>query len=221
MRGSASFDEGVERVFLDANVIRGHLTTEVLLSIADRGVFMPHWSARVLNEAHEHRPKKTTAAKMRHRLDRMDTYFPDAAVTGFEHLESRMPAHPGDTHVLAAAVHSKCDVIVTQNTKHFHPPEDGPEHVEIETLSGFLVRRLERSQERVLLGLNDLLARNKQEPRTMPKLLLKMAAKEHPLRGFALELNNQVHAVESVNRQILLNAGRPRQQPTPRAGLER
>lgn len=209
MRGSASFDAGVERVFVDANVIRGHLTTDVLLSAADRGVFMPHWSPQVLVEAHRNRPRNVSSADMWHRLHQMDEYFPDASVTGFEHLENRMHADPGDKHVLAAAVHGRCDVLITQNTKHFKPPEHGPDHVEVETLSGFLNRRLEQHPELMLAGMYDMLERNKRDPRTMPALLLKMAAAHHPLRGFALELNKRVLAVESVSHQTLLRVGTP------------
>jgi hypothetical protein len=38
--------------------------------------------------------------------------------------------------VLAAALHARCDVLVTENDKHFHPPATGGGSIEVERATG-------------------------------------------------------------------------------------
>ncbi len=56
----------------------------------------------------------------------MESAFPDAMVTkaAYSDLVDQMPNDPKDRHVLAAAISSEADVLVTANTKHFRhlPP---------------------------------------------------------------------------------------------------
>ena len=53
----------------------------------------------------------------------MDAHTRDGLVIGFEGLIDALELpDPGDRHVLAAAIHSRADVIVTDNLPHF-PPE--------------------------------------------------------------------------------------------------
>jgi hypothetical protein len=49
----------------------------------------------------------------------MARHFPEAIVTGYERLVSKMTNHEGDRHVLAAAVVSGSRLIVTRNLRHF------------------------------------------------------------------------------------------------------
>jgi len=49
----------------------------------------------------------------------MNAAFPEALVTGHETLIPTMTNDPKDRHVLAAAVHSGAEVIVTENLRHF------------------------------------------------------------------------------------------------------
>jgi hypothetical protein len=49
----------------------------------------------------------------------MRSAYPSAAVDGYAHLIPQMTNHPGDRHVLAAAVHGGAAGVVTQNRRHF------------------------------------------------------------------------------------------------------
>jgi hypothetical protein len=66
----------------------------------------------------------------------MNSFFPVAMVSGHDGLIPKMPADPNDRHVLAAAVHSRCDVLVTDNLKDFSPPMAGPYAMRVEKLIG-------------------------------------------------------------------------------------
>ena len=47
--------------------------------------------------------------------------FPEAMVDGYQHRVPEMTNHRGDRHVLAAAVESDADLVVTSNIKDFAP----------------------------------------------------------------------------------------------------
>lgn len=94
----------------------------------------------------------------------------------------------GDRHVLAAAVHSSCTTLVTENDGDFNPPATGRNHIRVERLSDFLSRKLDEEPNRTRAGLQSMLERNKWSPRTFPELIDKMAGQQ-PLKAFARELN--------------------------------
>jgi hypothetical protein len=189
---SAPTQVGPERAFLDANVIRGHQTTDVLLSVARRGVFEPRWTQQVINEMRRNRPPGLSEAAIDKRIAAMNQAFPRAMTAApLQELQDQMQADPKDKHVLAGAVRSESHVLVTDNLKDFNPPLSGPNAMRVENLNQFLNRKLEEDPERVQEGLQDMLDRNRWEPKTMSALIDTMAEGQE-LRGFAQRLNTVV-----------------------------
>lgn len=108
---------------LDANVLYPAGLRDLLLRLADRYLFAPLWSRDIHSEWTGNlladRPDIDPAVLDRTRAI-MDRHFPDALVTGFEHLASELDLpDPDDRHVLAAAIHGQADVIVTANLRDF------------------------------------------------------------------------------------------------------
>ncbi|NIK55705.1 PIN domain-containing protein [Kribbella shirazensis] len=190
------------QAFLDANVLRGNLQTDVLLSLADNDAFAPRWSAQVLDEVHRNRPDGLSAGKMQRRLDQMNRAFPRAMVSGYEHLEPQMQADEKDKHVLAAAVHSESTVLVTENVKDFHPPTTGPHAMPVQKLSPFLSQVVDDNPQRAVAAMRQMISRTDREPNTMPALIDKLAAQQD-LRGFAQKLNSVVPAEERGSHPTL------------------
>ena len=191
-----------ERAFLDANVIRGQLTNDILMSMADRDVFEPRWSQHVIDEMRRNRPEGVSEEKIDKRIGAMNKVFPRAMTGGYEGLEPQMQADPKDKHVLAAAVHSESDVLVTDNVKDFDPPSSGPNAMRVEKLSQFLNRKLEEDPQRVQSALQDMVNRNKRDPRTMSQLIDKMATQPE-LRSFAQNLNSVVPPDQRGTAEVL------------------
>lgn len=109
---------------LDANVIAGSLTRNILLSLAEAGLYRPRWSNDILDEFHRFFVRKyddqETATRQR---TNMETAFPEALVEDYETLiEALELPDKNDRHVLACAIKTKAAVIVTENLKDF--PED-------------------------------------------------------------------------------------------------
>jgi hypothetical protein len=68
----------------------------------------------------------------------LEIAFPEALSIGHENLISEMTNEPNDRHVLAAAVHSRAEVLVTWNTRHFRPEYCEPYGISIQTPDDFL-----------------------------------------------------------------------------------
>jgi PIN domain len=191
-----------ERAFLDANVIRGQLTNDILLSVAAQDVVEPRWSQDVIDEMRRNRPDGVSEQAIDRRIGQMNRFFPRALTSGYEGLTPQMPADPKDQHVLAAAVHSRCDVLVSDNTKDFDPPSTGPRAMRVERLSQFLNRKLTEQPDRVQTALRDMVGRNRRAPQSMSQLIDELA--EMPeLRAFARKLNAVVRADQQGTSEVL------------------
>ncbi|MDP0500794.1 MAG: PIN domain-containing protein [Verrucomicrobiota bacterium JB022] len=112
------------RVFLDACVLANYKVCDLLLCLAERPrQFSPHWSQEVLKETHRTQVNKlkwpTKLAD--HFRDQVTQTFPEGCIYGFEHIIAGLQNHPKDRHVLAAALHGHCNLILTFNLKDFRP----------------------------------------------------------------------------------------------------
>ncbi|MEA5053414.1 MAG: PIN domain-containing protein [Propionicimonas sp.] len=109
---------------LDTNALYAAVLADTLLRIAEEGAYRPHWSPDILDELRRNLMENAgiSEAQAAHRIDQMEQAFPDASVTGYAGLIDGLRCDPKDRHVLAAAIHGQCQVIVTFNTKDF-PPE--------------------------------------------------------------------------------------------------
>lgn len=107
---------------LDANVLYPFLIRDVLLTLAEAGLYRPLWSAEINGEWTKH-----LIARNPDRLDNirrteslMNDAFPEALVTNYERLIPCLDLpDPNDRHVLAAAIRGGANVIVTENTADF------------------------------------------------------------------------------------------------------
>jgi predicted nucleic acid-binding protein len=113
------------RVCLDACVLANFGVADLLLKLAERPrQYLPVWSEQILAELHRTQvdrlgwPEPLADSFGRE----LRTHFPEAAVSGYDHLIEAVSNHPKDRHVLAAAIHARAEVILTFNLKDF-PPE--------------------------------------------------------------------------------------------------
>lgn len=109
-------------VFLDTNVLYPPSLADTLLRLSEVEVIRPHWSRDVMDELERNLAVKIGVQKARRRRTTMEAAFPEATVTGYEAMVDSMTNDTKDRHILAAAIHSNCEVIVTFNLKDFPEP---------------------------------------------------------------------------------------------------
>jgi predicted nucleic acid-binding protein len=132
-------------IVLDANVLIPNALCDLLLRLAEEEVFLPCWSAEILDEVRRNLPGVAPAAAER-RIAFMNAAFDTAMVTGYEHLIPNMTNHVKDRHVLAAAVACDADRIVTCNMRDFPYASCEPHGVEPEHPDDFLLGLWDREQ---------------------------------------------------------------------------
>jgi predicted nucleic acid-binding protein len=111
----------------DACVLFPAPLRDFLMHLALAGLFRAKWSNEIHEEwirsVLEQRPDLPRAQLERTR-DLMNAYAEDCLVTNYQSLISAVALpDPNDQHVLAAAIRSGADVIVTFNLKHFPATE--------------------------------------------------------------------------------------------------
>lgn len=116
-------NKGRYTALLDANILYSAKLRDIFMEVALAKLYRPRWTAGI------HREWIDALLRRNPHLDReklectrylMDRTIPTALVTGYESLIDLLALpDANDRHVLAAAVVGRCDVIVTQNTKHF------------------------------------------------------------------------------------------------------
>ena len=95
------------------------------MELAGTGLFRAKWSARIHDEWTRNLLKNRPdldANKLQRTVDLMNAAIPDCLVEQYEDLIVGLDLpDPDDRHVLAAAIHSGCDAIITMNLKDFPP----------------------------------------------------------------------------------------------------
>lgn len=143
--------------FFDTNALYGALLNDLLLELADRGLYRPLWSTDIMLELRKNLIEAgEVPALVDKRISTMVTYFPDAMVDGYEDLIAAMTCDTKDRHVLAAAVRGGAEVLVTFNLKDF--PSASTERFDIEVVhpDAFLLDQLDLHHAPTLRALVEL-----------------------------------------------------------------
>jgi predicted nucleic acid-binding protein len=129
------------RVVLDACVLIPMPLADTLLRMAEAPrLYLPQWSQVIMDEVTRNLIAKWDMApeKTRHREEELRRHFPEAWVEDYEPLIDAMTNDPGDRHVLAAAVRSHSELIVTYNRRHFPVASVRPPEIDVQAPSTFL-----------------------------------------------------------------------------------
>lgn len=127
--------------FLDANILHPMVLCDLLIRLAQERMYRAVWSRRVLDEVMRsvlRRRPEIPPELLQRRLDRMNEAVPDAQVDGYEHLLPATAVFGDDDHVVAAAMHARADVIVTENLRDFPAEELALRNVYAQRADDFL-----------------------------------------------------------------------------------
>ena len=113
---------------VDACVLCSPLKRNLILSLAEAELFRVRWSDEILDETEKAIEIVLDKLECKDAADRasraraaMNKAFVEATVTQYESMGKGIGKLPdeGDRHVIAAAIKSKADIIVTENLKDF------------------------------------------------------------------------------------------------------
>ncbi|MCC7464824.1 MAG: PIN domain-containing protein [Saprospiraceae bacterium] len=109
---------------LDTNVIYPLEVRDLLFWFAHYELYTPKWSSEIFDEWKKVMERKGLPhAEIAKRIEKANKAFPDALVRNYESLIASLHLpDERDCHVLAAAIKTNAQVIVTNNLKDF-PPE--------------------------------------------------------------------------------------------------
>ncbi|MEV6285302.1 PIN domain-containing protein [Kribbella sp. NPDC051770] len=140
-------------VVYDANVLYPNSLRDLLIRVAQAGLVQAKWTDQILDETFRNlridRPDLDPA-----KLDRtrtlMNRAIRDVRVTGYEPLIGTVDLpDPDDRHVVAAAIKSHAQVIVTENTKHFPPAALTPWNLETRNADEFVHDLIDLNRQEV------------------------------------------------------------------------
>lgn len=182
---------GVTAVY-DACVLYPNVLRDTLLSLAGTGLFRAKWTQRIHAEWIEavlaSRPD-IPRSKLEGLSVRMDKTVPDCLVEGWEPLEAVAAAtlpDPGDGHVLAAAIRSRADIIVTKNLRDFPASALAPYDLRAQHPDDFIAHLLDLDAVAVCRELRRQRQRWRNPPTDVPEFLETLARQELPLTVDAL-----------------------------------
>jgi PIN domain len=140
-------------VVLDACVLIPMPLADTLLRLAGGPrLFLPKWTDQIMAEVSRNLQENfgVTEEQAAYRESEIRKHFGEAWVEGYEDLIPSMNNHEKDRHVLAAAVRSGAETIVTYNLKDFPPSSLAPYSISAQGPSSFLRNLYELDPDAVL-----------------------------------------------------------------------
>jgi predicted nucleic acid-binding protein len=153
---------------LDANVLYPSLVRDLLLSLAEEHLYRPKWSKQIEEEWIRNlltdRPD-LNPEKIEHIAITMNLAFEDAIVSDYEPLIASLSLpDPDDRHILAAAIASRSDVIVTINLRDFDAKELEKFNIEAIHPDTFIINLIDLDNEKALNAIQKMVKRRKNPP---------------------------------------------------------
>jgi len=114
---------------------------DLLLRLAaGPALYLPKWTDQIMTEVSRTLQESfgLTPEKAQYREGELRWYFPEAWVEGYEDLIPAMTNHEKDRHVLAVAVKTGAEIIVTYNLRDFPDSSLAPYSIIAQGLSSFL-----------------------------------------------------------------------------------
>jgi hypothetical protein len=160
-------------VVLDACVLYGIEVTDLVLTMATRHLFRPHWSPQILHEVTRNLKLRDDLhpAAIDRRIGYMNRALPSALDEAPATLIDAMPVNEKDRHVLALAVHVEAPMIVTENLRDFPPAHLERFDIDAVSVDTFVLAHIERDPAAVVGAIDAMAARRRRHPKTRDDII--------------------------------------------------
>lgn len=178
---------------LDACVLAEAAVSDLFLRLSEEPrLLLPKWSEAIWREAHRVWIEKLGWPKdiADSRMNAAIMAFPEAMVTGFEHVIPVCTNHPEDRHVLAVAIRTNVETIVTFNVRDYAPEALRPWGILVAHPAAYLTILYDHDPAAVTPALHAMASR---AGRSLPEMLARLAwyvepFSRHVAARFAVEL---------------------------------
>jgi hypothetical protein len=152
---------------LDACVLVPIALADTLLRVAEKGLYRPLWTDRILSEAQAAIEEIHPGIDVTKRFASIREAFDDALVTGWEGIQDGLTLpDKDDRHVLAAAIKGGAQAIITTNLPDFPAQALDPLGLEARHPDDFLLDQLDLSPPTVLQVIREQAAHTRRPPLT-------------------------------------------------------
>ena len=153
-------------VVLDTNVVYPVIIRDILLWFAHYDLYTPKWSEHIFDEWKKvMKEKGVSEEEANKRINKVNSAFPDALVQNYKVLIDHLKLpDEDDRHVLAAAIRTNANLIVTNNIKDF--PESYLQlfSLSAKTADDFLTDIIDLNQEQAIAAFKEMVL-NKKNPK--------------------------------------------------------
>ena len=177
---------------LDASVLYSAPLRDLLMQVALAGLFRAKWSEEIHTEWIEallRRRSDLRRAVLERTRELMNRAILDALVSGYEGAADAVAGElpdAGDVHIVAAAIKSEADTIVTFNLKHFPETALAPHGLQALHPDAFLTELLTDAPEQIVQAIRTQRLRLKNPAKSAVQYLETL--KEQKLNDFVAML---------------------------------
>jgi len=145
-------------IVLDTNVLYAAPVRDIILRLAEKETFSVHWSEQILQELGRNLEKKPGLSqdKIESLITELTRAFPDACIDT-QNIDPIKLSAEEDKHVVATAIQSQSEVIVTQNISDFPSSELTLYNLEAQTPDEFLVHHFTLEETKTVRTVTELL----------------------------------------------------------------
>lgn len=161
-------------VVYDACALHGNTSRDLLIRVAQAGLVQAKWSETILDELVRSLESRGIGGedKLTQLRRRITDSVADCIVTGYEPLiETLELPDPDDRHVLAAAIRSHAQVIVTDNVKDFPTSALSPWDIETKTPDAFVLDLIDLDAASVHACIQQIVGSRRNPPMLLDQVL--------------------------------------------------
>jgi len=151
---------------LDTNVIYPIISRDLLFWFAYYDLYTPKWSNKIFDEWRVVMIRKgVSESDALNRVNKANLAFPDASVKNYENLiQNLILPDENDRHILAAAIKTNANIIVTNNLKDFPSAYLDSFGLKAKSLDDFFTDIIDLNQEKAFEAFEEMVLNKKNPP---------------------------------------------------------